>query len=419
MRTCDAPQIDVLPIMLTTYYPKLSETFIFDFVRILATRTRTPQVMSLLEADDVRTMDLEDQAPTAKFSIKPQVPLATTTRGYAQLPTWARQLLLAQSACAYDVRQITAKLEQLLAQRMSVLHVHFLSPPGTIAATLLERQASPSVLELHGYDVFRIARSMPDSSYQVLRRFDKIIVNSEYMRRMLCEEMEGMDRRPELDIVVVPPGIDLAKVRRAGCDHPKSPDHVQYKLVTVGRLIEKKGVHVLLEALPVLLQSQPETVLHIVGSGPEEQKLSRYVERCGLERNVVFHGALSRSMTLEIVCDADIFVLPCIEAKNGDLDSTPIVLLEAQALGVPVISSRISGVPEVVVDGGTGLLTEAGNALDLVKAIAHLCGDIDRRRAMSARARTFAYAKFCIEDRCDRVCDIYSDLRRNHHRRSR
>ena len=138
----------------------------------------------------------------------------------------------------------------------------------------------------------------------------------------------------------------------------------------LGRLVEKKGTHILIDACAELKKSQPDFVIQIVGSGPLQEKLQAQANKLGLGQEVQFLGAKPHSEIANWLDNLDYFVLPCVRDSQGDMDGIPVALMEAMLKGVPVISSDISGVPELVIHNDTGLAAKNGNATDLANILA-------------------------------------------------
>jgi colanic acid/amylovoran biosynthesis glycosyltransferase len=160
--------------------------------------------------------------------------------------------------------------------------------------------------------------------------------------------------------------------------------------VTVARLIEKKGIRYLLEAMILLRDDHPGLRARIVGTGKDERALRGLAAELGLGEAAEELGRLPNAEVLPIVAASDVMVLPCVEAANGDLDSIPNALMEAQALGVPVVSTWVAGVPEIVRHGITGILVGQRDAAALARAIDLLLCKPRLRRAMGRAGAAWA-----------------------------
>lgn len=163
-------------------------------------------------------------------------------------------------------------------------------------------------------------------------------------------------------VAVIPNGIDLKKF---SISVPRDPR----KIVCVGRLYAVKGQQYLVEAMPEVLKKFPDAKLHLVGDGPDRERLAFSVERLGLKDQVVFRGNLPHEEIPKEVASAAVFVGPSLREGQG------IAFVEAQALGTPVIGTSVGGIPEVIEDNITGVLVPPQNSKALAGAIIKLLGD--------------------------------------------
>lgn len=161
------------------------------------------------------------------------------------------------------------------------------------------------------------------------------------------------------------------------------------RLLSVSRLVEKKGLSVAIEALAMLRVSHPQIDWRydIGGDGLLETELRQQVAEAGLEDRVRFIGALPHEETLDRIASADVMLVPSITARDGDQEGIPVTLMEAMALGTPVCTSRHSGIPELVTHGETGLLSEESDAKGVRDNIVSLAVDSGRARALATAAR--------------------------------
>lgn len=189
-------------------------------------------------------------------------------------------------------------------------------------------------------------------------------------------------------------GIDLERFpppetpgsRRDGGD-PKDP----VRILSVGRLVEKKGYDDLIEALALLPRALGWRLVQ-VGGGPLKDRLRRLAAQRGIAERIEWRGAQPQDIVLRHYRDADIFALACRIARDGDRDGLPNVLMEAQSQALPVVSTRVSAIPELVAEGETGLLVEAGDHAAMATALERLITDPAQRRSLGqaglARVRT-------------------------------
>lgn len=178
-------------------------------------------------------------------------------------------------------------------------------------------------------------------------------------------------------------------------------------LLSVAQLKEKKGLAYLIDATRTLADRGVDVDVEIVGEGPLRAQLEAQVEALGLGDRVRFSGVLPHDRVVARYGEATAFVLPCVTASDGDRDGIPNVILEAMAMGVPVVSTRHSGIPEAITDGEHGLLVPTGDADALADAVESLLGDPDRRTAMGEAGRRRAADAFDVEVNVRRLLEEF------------
>ena len=157
------------------------------------------------------------------------------------------------------------------------------------------------------------------------------------------------------------------------------------RVLAVGALREKKGHAVLIRAARTLADRGLRVALRFARSGPEEGELRRLADELAVD--VAFLGALSPAAVRDELARAAVFALPCLVARNGDLDGIPVAVMEAMAAGVPVVSTRVSGIPELIEDGVSGLLAEPAYADSLAGALERVLRDGDLAHALAGAGR--------------------------------
>jgi colanic acid/amylovoran biosynthesis glycosyltransferase len=253
--------------------------------------------------------------------------------------------------------------------RPDVIHVHWIVPQGLMA--LVSARNLPWLVTAHGGDLYALdSRPLRRLKRDVVRRARAVTVMNDEMRKRVVD----LGVSPEL-ASVLPMGVDL---RLHGGEHSVRP--VPGRLVFVGRLVEKKGVGVLLQALG-RIPDDVEWSLEVVGDGPLRAQLEE--EAAPLGDRVTFTGQVPGAAVHEALRRAQIAVLPSVRAHSGDQDGRPVALLEALAAGVPVVASDLPGLAEVVDGvGAAGVLVPAGDAGAFAAAITRLLSDPDGRRRM-------------------------------------
>jgi len=246
---------------------------------------------------------------------------------------------------------------KLIEKECDHLHVHFAHIPTDIAMYASSLSSIPFSVTAHANDIF-------ERGWLLKEKVDRSVffaTISEFNKKHLIKI--GV-KANKLEIVRC--GVDPTQFSRR--DKLIKSDIV--KIGVIGRLVEKKGIDILLHALALLKQQQVLVKLSIAGDGPLQEKLSDFAKSLGLtESDVQFLGAIPHVEVAGFIKSLDMFVLPCREDENGDIDGIPVVLMEAMLSGVPVVTSKLSGIPELVIDKETGLLIQQGDVDGLVKAI--------------------------------------------------
>ena len=186
-------------------------------------------------------------------------------------------------------------------------------------------------------------------------------------------------------------GIDLGRFRPA--DFSATPPTI----ISIGRLIEKKGFADLVEACRLLRSRGVDFRCEIIGEGPLQAALEEQITAGGLTGVVLLTGPLAQSEVVSRLARAAVFALPCVPETGGGMDNLPTVVMEAMAAGLPVVSTSIGGVPEMVADAITGLLVLARQPAALADALGHLLADQELARSLGEAGRQRAAELFAID----------------------
>lgn len=295
-------------------------------------------------------------------------------------------------------------LGQLLAVRRllgefrpDVIHAHWLVPQGLVLALLgsIDRRVPPWVVTSHGADLFALrGRLMTWLKRKVLRlAHGATVVSSAMVPGML-----GAGARPDR-LWVESMGVDLVDRFRVDGSQPRSSD----RLLFVGRLVEKKGLVHLLDALPSIRASRPRVTLDIIGFGPEEPALRVRADQLGLDGVVEFHGAVGNDRLPDHYRRAAAFVAPFVMAADGDQEGLGLVLVEAAGCGCPVVAGDVPAVRDVVDQPVIGEVVPAGDPAKLAEAVLKV---LDSQSSDSDEARARAVARFDWSHRARAYAEI-------------
>jgi glycosyltransferase involved in cell wall biosynthesis len=243
--------------------------------------------------------------------------------------------------------------------RPDVVHAHWIVPQGIVA--IVAARGVPMVLSTLGGDIYALRGAFWDRVHRmVLGRASAVTTMNREMRARLLELGAPPDRTH-----VLTPGTDLQTIQAAG----NGVGTKRGRILVAGRLVEKKGFQVLLEAVRDLRSDSWS--LDVIGDGPLRDRLEAAAE--GLP--VRFLGQVGRRELGHALHEAEVFVVPSVPAASGDQDGVPIVLLDAMAAGCAIVGSRLAGIDEALEDGVNGLLVRPGDAPALARAIDRVLTD--------------------------------------------
>lgn len=377
---------------LVKTWPKLSETFILEEVLGLERLGQELHIFALNAPTDAISHEAvaRVRAPASCLGDTLRQGLSGVLSEHVRLikafplryvATVLRTLARPEPGRRRDFLRGARLANELLDRRIDHLHAHFVSEPAAVAEIAAGLSGCGYSLSAHAKDIYL-------SGASVLRR--KLngarftVTCTEYNRRHL----EGI--APNATLCRMYHGIDLARF------HPslRREDGEVPLILAVGRLREKKGFATLIDACARLREAGQPFRCEIVGYGEEQASLEARIAEAGLQRHVALAGKLPREEVIERYARAAAFVLPSQLARDGDRDGIPNVLLEAMAMEVPVVSTSVSGIPELVRHGRNGLLVEPENPTRLAAAIAELLGDAPLRNRLGRAARETVAAAF-------------------------
>lgn len=343
-----------------------------------------------------------------------EVPQRLALRGY--VPVWMCESI-ADEAPAVDTAPVVlpritvrsdadvdAELTSIASQPLdlapSVQLAHGHTGPRLLRLAPLIARGVPCVISLYGYDASRLLRDpMWEARYRWAAKRGAVFV-------VLCAAMRARLRQAGIadqNIVTIHLGVDLETWRFSPRPAPDRP-----RFAFVGRLQEKKGVVHLLEAMRSL---PTDTELHIVGDGPLRDSLQARARDLQIDTRVRFHGKVERSMLATLLQAVTAFVLPSVEAADGDSEGTPIVLMEALAMGLPCVTTQHAGNAEVLPPVGRRFAVAPGDAAALAKAMTEVASlDAVDRQSLVQAGRHWIETEFDLARTVDRYEHVYARL---------
>lgn len=251
----------------------------------------------------------------------------------------------------------------------------------------------------HAADLFRERCALEDK----IRRADFIVCISEFHRNFYLQH----GARPE-QLFVAYCGIDPTWFYTRGGATGRSGE--PFRILSTGRLVEKKGFDYLIDACRILADRGERFECVIGGSGELEHALRAQVERLGLASQVTVTGkALVQEKIIEFMHGGDVYALPCVWASDDDVDGLPQMIMEAMACGLPAISTRLVGIPDLIRHEDTGLLVAPKSTVELADAIARLMHDRPLRDRLAAAGRKWVYERFDLKTCLEPLIQRYRD----------
>ncbi len=291
---------------------------------------------------------------------------------------------------------------ELAREGVTHLHAHFGFVPSTVAWFAAHLAGIPWSVSVHAWDIF-VNRSMMPEKLLAARR---VVTCTDFARGWLHERYPSI---PRGHVVTVHHGLDTDRY----APRPLPGGDVT-RILAVGRLVPKKGFGVLLRAFAraraALARDGRKATLALVGDGPERPRLERAARELGLAESVRMTGALPTEDVRAEMDRANMLVVPSVPGPRGDLDGLPNVVLEAMALARPVIGSHLSGIPEAVAQGRTGLLVPPGDDETLARAIVRLARDRELALRLGTAGRELARERFSLGLSARALAAVFRDM---------
>ncbi|MCD6329000.1 MAG: glycosyltransferase family 4 protein [Candidatus Cloacimonetes bacterium] len=393
-------------------FPETHETFILREIIELKKNNINPELFSLKKCKDK--------------VVHPQAQEFITQTHYSALPSinvikallyfiWNRPLeclslftyliksnitsfeFLIKSIAIIPISLYYAKLIRDL--EITHLHAHWATIPTTSAVIISKILGISFSFTAHAWDIF-----LPNPMLkEKIQRAEFVATCTGYNKKYLDSLL---DYKENDKIILNYHGIDFGTL-------PEINKNIEDNLIfSIGRLCEQKGFPYLLDACDILRDQGYQFKCIIIGEGPDRKALTLQIEQLELQEYVVLSGMKPQSYIFDMFNKARMFVLPCVISKNGDRDGIPNVMIEALAMRTPVISTTISGVPEIIQNNITGITVEPRNSLQLADAIIGLLNDPDAAKTFVKNGRELVEEKFDIKKNVRELVSIL--INRNH-----
>lgn len=389
-------------------YPRLSETFILNEILGLEAAGVDVSIFSLRSPDEGRFHgDLARVRATARYV----APFGSTglLEGLRLLPDIdAAGLRLGQALAFCELlpaeRRAGTLYQALHVARMARagaiehLHAHFVTVAAHTVHLVHLLTGIPYTVTAHAKDIYRDTVDVRPFR-AVAGSAEALVTVCDANRRFITERLLGGDGHR---VVRIYNGLDLDGLPSA------APSRDPHLVLGVGRLVEKKGFDVLLRACRVLSDRGADLRCVLVGDGEERSRLEALRSDLGLEKVVELAGAAPREEVLHLMGRARVLAAPCRTGTDGNRDALPTVLLEALAMGLPVVSTPVAGVPEIVDDGVEGELVSEDDPAALAGSLERLLGDDVLWRRMAAAGPAKVQARFDRRRTLPRLLDHFA-----------
>ena len=370
-------------------YPRFSETFVVNEILAHEAAGQQVEIFALRPVQETHFQDAISRvrAPVSHIPDRHRTPDVLWTelaRAEAVFPGATARAIAARGE-AGDVTQALAIAVACRTRGIGHLHAHF----GTLATTVARLAAAIAGIgysfTAHAKDIFHDYGHDTGLAAK-LRDADAVVTVSDFNLAHL-RDTYGADAAR---VTRIYNGLDLT-----GLDW-SAPDAAAGEILAVGRLIEKKGFHILVEALVMLAERGLRPRCRIIGQGEEEANLRAQIAGAGLAGSVTLEGPRPQPEVFAAMRRAAVLACPCVVGRDGNRDGLPTVLIEAMALGLPCVGTDVTGIPEIIRHDETGLIAREGDPVALADALERLLGDWALRNRFSQAGRALVEQDYDI-----------------------
>jgi len=371
-----------------------SPRFILDLAESLATywnvTVLAPHLPGAARQERVNSIDIRRYS----YFLPRSLQRLTPSRGRGMRENVRESRLARLQSLPFILCQALAVRRLVRCKAVDVINAHWLIPQGLAAAMAISNNNGPRrsrprlVLHIHAGDVYLLSRIPLGAriARYIVRRADAVFADGSHVRETL-NQLLGFDS----EAVLQPMGVHTERFQDRPASAEANPGEVSYPagfLLTVGRLVEKKGTIYLIRAMTRVRSEHPGIGLVVIGDGPERPRLEEEARRLDIAHAVRFLGARPHADVVESLQKCRAAVVPSIMDSRGETEGMPTTVTEALAAGAPVVASAVAGIPDVIEHGTNGWLCAEQDPESLADAIL-ACLSVDRA-SMTIRARESA-----------------------------
>jgi glycosyltransferase involved in cell wall biosynthesis len=393
-------------------YPVLTETFIDREIRRLLAKGVDLEIVSIRPPSDDLSPAQRELAQRVKYLLPASVPgvawavawgLLRHPATFLQTLAW---LLSRDHGSASRFRTLlhfatgVYAAWQLRERRGVHIHAHFVDRAATVALVASRLLGTTYSVTAHAREIYVAPALLKERIGEASFAVTCTEYNVQHLRRTIGP-------RAARRLTRLYHGIDLSTPRGTEAQAGRDP----MAILSVAQLWERKGLRYLIEACAVLRDRGTAFRCEIVGEGPQRGELGALIDSLGLQDLVTLAGALSFPEVVARYGTAAVFVLPCVITEDGDRDGIPNVILEAMESHVPVVSTPVSGIPEVVRNRETGLAVPERDPAAIADAVDELLSDPAFADGVAARAQQLVRAEFDLERNVDRLLELFASVK--------
>lgn len=300
---------------------------------------------------------------------------------------------------AYFVAGLIQTLRICSKNKFDIIHVHWPFPHVIWAFLGARKNKSKVILTFYAAELLLVKRKFKFLRLLmkwIVNRADKVVTFSTYIKDLIREY-------DKIEVEIIPYGATIQERKF------KVKKNKEKRILFVGRLIERKGVKYLVEAMPKILE-KVDSRLIIIGDGGEKKNLERYVRQLNLNKKIKFLGKVSDRRLEEEYKKCDVFVLPAIVDSKGDTEGLGVVLIEALMYKKPIVASDVGGIKDVVINNKTGLLIQERNIKELAGAIINIVKNSELAKRLGNEGYRYVKKKFDWDRIINKFCETYKGV---------
>jgi len=402
--------------MILKGYPRISETFIANEIYRLEQLGVPVHIFSMRHPRENFSHAIIDQIQAKVDYLPTELFLEFPRLFFPAALLAVRKPVLFQAALArarkrFDRTRHLGTLKHLLqasylaghllpdSPEVVHLHAHFAHSPSSVALFTSLLSGLDFSFTAHAKDIYT------SNPVQLKEKIDlaKLVVTCTRYNKKYLQDLAGETCTP---IDCVYHGIDLKLFQIPDQHKPLQPP---YRILTVARLTEKKGIPTILDALMILKGQGIDFEYTLIGDGDDKEKIIAQIFSLGLEKQCRYLGVRTHREVVQEFARADLFVLGCRVAASGDRDGIPNVLVESLAMGLPAVGTTVSGLPEIIHDGQTGLLVPPEDPEAMAAAMQHLLTDNGLRSRLMEQGQKLVQSSFDNRQLIQRLAEIYCE----------